>query len=156
MFKNRRFKVLHHLRSRSNQKANYWTRWVVSRCFSNQWVGTRDCYRSAWDRLGSWIKNYCCFGPETPACLTFWKPGFGRTICQQGALPSEFLLATKPVSDNFPIRNRVISGISQGVFVTKASVKSGALITATFGREQNRKVFAIPRSVDSYPSSGYN
>ena len=40
--------------------------------------------------------------------------------------------------------------------MTEASVKSGALTTATFGREQNRKVFAVPRSVNSYPSSGYN
>ena len=156
MFKNRRFKVQHHLRSRSNQKANYWTRWVGSRCFSNQCVGSRDWYRSAWGRLGSWIKNYCCFGPGTPAYLPSWKPEFGRKICQQGALASEFLLATKLVSDNLPIRNRVISGISQGVFVTEVSIKSGALITATLSQEQNRKVFAVPGSVDSYPSSGYN
>ena len=61
-------------------------------------------------------------------------------ICQQGALISEFPLSTKQVSHNFPIRNRVISGISQVLLVTEASVKSGALITATFGKEQNREV----------------
>ncbi len=77
-------------------------------------------------------------------------------ICQQGALISEFPLATKPVSHNFPIRNRVISGISQGVLMTEASVKSGALITATFGQEQNREVFAVPGRIDSHPSSGCN
>ena len=65
-------------------------------------------------------------------------------ICQQGALISESPLATKSVSHNFPIRNCVISGISQGILVTEASVKSGALITATFGQEQNREVFAVP------------
>ena len=77
-------------------------------------------------------------------------------ICQQGALISEFPLATKPVSQNFPIRNRVISGISQGVLVTEARVKSGALLTATFGQEQNREVFAVPGRIDSHPSSGCN
>ena len=77
-------------------------------------------------------------------------------ICQQGALISEFPLATKPVSHNFPIRKRVISGISQGVLMTEASVKSGALITATFGKEQNREVFAVPGRIDSHPSSGCN
>ena len=77
-------------------------------------------------------------------------------ICQQGALISEFPLATKPVSHNFPIRNRVISGISQGVLVTEASVKSGALITATFGQKQNREVFAVPGRINSHPRSGCN
>ncbi len=77
-------------------------------------------------------------------------------ICQHGALISEFPLATKPVSHNFSVRKRVISGISQGVLMTEASVKSGALITATFGKEQNREVFAVPVSVDSHPSSGCN
>ena len=77
-------------------------------------------------------------------------------ICQQGALISEFPLATKPVSHNFPIRNRVISGTSQGLLVTEASVKSGALITATFGQKQNREVIAVPGKIDSHPSSGCN
>ncbi|MDG2199289.1 MAG: DNA-processing protein DprA [SAR324 cluster bacterium] len=77
-------------------------------------------------------------------------------ICQQGALISEFPLATKPVSHNFPIRNRVISGISQGILVTEASVKGGALIIETFGQEQNCEVFAVPGRIDSHPSSGCN
>ena len=77
-------------------------------------------------------------------------------ICQQGALISESPLATKSVSHNFPIRNCVISGISQGILVTEASVKSGALITATFGQEQNREFFAVPGRIGSHPSSGCN
>ena len=77
-------------------------------------------------------------------------------ICQQGALISEFPLATKLVSHNFPIRNCVISGISQGVLVTEASVKSGSFITATSGLENNREVFAKPGRIDSHPSRGCN
>ena len=77
-------------------------------------------------------------------------------ICQQVALISEYPLATNPVSHNFPVRNRVISCNSHGVLVTEANVKSGALITSTFGQEKNREVFAIPCRIDPHPSSGYN
>ena len=77
-------------------------------------------------------------------------------ICQQGALISEFPLAAKLVSHNFPVRNCVISGISQVVLVTEASVKSGAFITATSGQEQNREVFAKLGRIYPHPSRGCN
>ncbi len=75
-------------------------------------------------------------------------------IAQQGLIISEFPLGTPPLTANFPKRNRMISGLTQGVLVVEAALKSGSLITARLANEQGKDVFAIPGSIHSPQSRG--
>ena len=80
---------------------------------------------------------------------------FGK-IAESGAVVSEFTLGTKPDAQNFPRRNRIISGFSLGVIVIETGISGGAMQTAAFALDQNREVFALPGNVGVKQSEGSN
>jgi len=110
-------------------------------------------HRSALEAGGRSIAVFACG-------LDIVYPGenanLARSIMQQGALISEYPLGTKPKPENFPRRNRIMSGMSLGVLVVEAGESSGALITANLALEQNREVLAVPGSILSPASRGTN
>jgi DNA processing protein len=77
-------------------------------------------------------------------------------ISANGALITEFPPGTQPISRNFPVRNRTISGLALGVVVVEAPANSGALLTADLAAEQGRDVFAVPGNVTARTSAGTN
>jgi DNA processing protein len=77
-----------------------------------------------------------------------------KNIQENGSIVTEFLPKTPPLRSNFPVRNRIISGLCMGVAVIEAGDRSGAIITGEMALKQNREVFAVPGSIFSPLSRG--
>ncbi|MGB9755758.1 MAG: DNA-processing protein DprA [Desulfurella sp.] len=79
-----------------------------------------------------------------------------EALSQKGAIISEFAINTPPHAYNFPRRNRIITGLSEGLLVVEADIKSGSLISAKYAQEQSKPVFAVPGEIFSHRSLGTN
>ncbi len=97
--------------------------------------------------LGSGIDNLY---PQKHAGLA------NQMIESGGAVITEFPLGTNPDAVNFPVRNRIVSGMSLGVLVVESGIKGGSMITADLGLDQNREVFAIPHPLGNPSGTGCN
>jgi DNA processing protein len=110
-------------------------------------------HRTALDARG---KTVAVFGSGLDIVYPGENANLAKAIVEHGALVSEYPLGVKPKAENFPLRNRIMSGLSLGVLVVEAGERSGALITAQQAMEQNREVFAVPGSILSPASQGTN
>ena len=77
-------------------------------------------------------------------------------IAKNGLLLSEYVVGTQPEAYHFPARNRIISGLSDGILVVEATKKSGTLITTDFALEQGKEIYVIPGNITSKTSEGTN
>ncbi len=81
---------------------------------------------------------------------------FNKIIETGGAIISEYVVGTKPEAKNFPARNRIISGLSDGIAVIEARERSGTFITVDFALEQGKNIYAVPGNITSFSSEGTN
>lgn len=110
-------------------------------------------HQGALDTVGSTI---AVMGTGINRCYPAENKHLYHNILEKGLIITEFFLDEKPLPYHFPLRNRLISGLSEGVLVVEAGEKSGALITAGHALEQGKNVYAIPGEITMYQSAGSN
>lgn len=119
--------------------------------------------------LARGIDSYAHEGALTAAGITYGVLGCGIDICypkeninlymemqSNGGIISEYAPGIKPFAGNFPMRNRIISGLSDGILIMEAKEKSGSLITVDMGLEQGKEIYALPGKVCDQLSYGCN
>src|SRR5271157_3275673 len=111
------------------------------------------CHRGALEAKG---RTVAVLGSGLDVLYPRENKNLADRIAESGAVISEFPLGTSPAPENFPIRNRIISGVALGVVIVEAAEYSGSLITARLALEQNREVFAVPGNITSAQSFGPN
>jgi DNA processing protein len=106
--------------------------------------------------VGAGGRSVAVMGTGLDAVYPRENARLAERLCERGGLLTEFPTATPPSGQNFPFRNRVISGLSLGVLVVEAAERSGSLITARMAAEQGRDVYAVPGNITSGNSFGPN
>src|SRR5208337_221165 len=101
-------------------------------------------------------RSIAVLGCGLDICYPSENKGLMNALSASGCVLSEFPLGTRPVRENFPRRNRLISGLSLGVLVVEATARSGSLITAGLALDQGKEIFAVPGNITSSNSDGTN